>query len=191
MSTNERLLLELPPGQTGFGALTIAQLEELTRYLWDDLGAITPAELQWQPSRGHNTIGMLLAHLAVVEVFWTQVGVIGLPEPDTDSVLGMGIDDDGLPLPADAEPPAGLADRDLAWYRDKLEAARRYAAVHLLPLTDAELGSIRIQKRRTGGTREFNLRWVLFHLLEHFAGHYGQILLIRHRYRDVAGDAAR
>jgi hypothetical protein len=27
-------------------------------------------------------------------------------------------------------------------------------------------------------------RWILYHLLEHQAGHYGQILLLRHQYRD-------
>jgi hypothetical protein len=28
------------------------------------------------------------------------------------------------------------------------------------------------------------MRWVLYHMLEHFSGHYGQILLLRHQYRD-------
>jgi hypothetical protein len=27
------------------------------------------------------------------------------------------------------------------------------------------------------------LRWTLYHMLEHLAGHYGQILLLRHQYR--------
>ncbi len=29
------------------------------------------------------------------------------------------------------------------------------------------------------------MRWVLYHMLEHFSGHYGQILLLRHLYRDA------
>jgi len=32
-------------------------------------------------------------------------------------------------------------------------------------------------------------RWTLYHLLEHEAGHYGQILLLRHQARVAAGGA--
>jgi hypothetical protein len=33
-------------------------------------------------------------------------------------------------------------------------------------------------------------RWILYHLLEHQAGHYGQILLLRHWYRDRKSKSA-
>jgi hypothetical protein len=39
-------------------------------------------------------------------------------------------------------------------------------------------------KLRDGRRMRFNTRWILHHLLEHFAGHYGQMLLLRHQYRD-------
>ena len=48
----------------------------------------------------------------------------------------------------------------------------------------------RTRVRRTGATHRFDHRWVLYHLLEHFAAHSGQILLIRHAWRDRLGAAA-
>ena len=40
--------------------------------------------------------------------------------------------------------------------------------------------------RPDGGTRVFNPGWVLYHLIEHEAGHHAQINLLRH-LRNVAG----
>ena len=33
------------------------------------------------------------------------------------------------------------------------------------------------------GQRIYAIRWYLYHILEHFSGHYGQILLLRHLYK--------
>src|SRR6266705_1799597 len=50
-----------------------------------------------------NSIGMLLAHIAIVEVFWTRLALEDRPMPfEVHDVLGMGLDDDGMPLKADA-----------------------------------------------------------------------------------------
>ena len=38
--------------------------------------------------------------------------------------------------------------------------------------------------RMNGQVRILNVRWILYHVLEHQAGHYGQMLLLRHQYRD-------
>ena len=55
-------------------------------------------------------------------------------------------------------------------------AARRFGARGLARVVEVTL--------RDGRRMRFNVRWILHHLLEHFAGHYGQILLLRHLYRD-------
>ena len=48
----------------------------------------------------------------------------------------------------------------------------------------AELARIVERTRRDGEVSRMSVRWILYHVLEHFAGHYGQILLLRHLYRD-------
>ena len=53
-------------------------------------------------------------------------------------------------------------------------------------IEDGVLSPVFQRTRRNGTVEEINVRWVLYHMLEHFSGHYGQILLLRHQYRDAA-----
>ena len=85
-----------------------AQLEDQARILHESIQGMTPQELEWQPERGMNTIGMLLAHNAIVDVFWTQLAILGITETDSLPALGISMDDDGMPLAPDAEGPANL-----------------------------------------------------------------------------------
>ena len=41
--------------------------------------------------------------------------------------------------------------------------------------------------RRDGSVHETTMRWILYHILEHEAGHYGQINLLAHQYRLLVG----
>ncbi len=168
----------------------VSQLDDLTRRMLEDLAGATPAELAWQPAPGFNTIGMLLAHIAVVEVFWIQVAPLGLTEFDTVPTLGIDRDDDGIPLAAGGAPPAVLAGRDIAWYADLLRRARAHTVTHLRDVEDATLTREYRRVRPNGQVREMDLRWVLYHVVEHLSGHYGQILLLRHLHRDRAAVAA-
>jgi len=186
MKVTDREILEIPTGyRAAEAALTLAELDEQTASLMHDLEGITPAELEWQMRPGMNTIGMLLAHMAVVELFWIRTAVARKSVFDISDVLGIGMDDDGMPLPADQPPPAGLAGRPLAYYRDLIERARAYAKQAAAALTEEDLGTSFQRTRRNGKVDELNVRWVLYHMLEHFSGHYGQILLLRHLYRDA------
>lgn len=185
MASVERLALRIPAGfASETAALHVAQLDALTSYLFDDLEGIGAAELARQQAPGFNTIGMLLAHMAIVEVFWVQAGILRRDPIDVAPVLGLGMDDDGMPLPAGGAPPETLAGRDLAWYRDLFGRARTYASAHLRGVHDAQLATVVERTRRDGTRQEFDGRWVLFHMVEHFAGHYGQVLLLRHLFRD-------
>src|SRR5262245_21225117 len=49
----------------------IAQLDDLLERQHDQTRKLTPVDLEWQPAPGMNTIGMLMAHQAVIEVAWT------------------------------------------------------------------------------------------------------------------------
>jgi len=167
-------------------SLYVAQLEDLTRRLREDVADATAAELEWQPAPGANTIGMLLAHIAITEVYWTST----LLERAflCERVLGIGADDDGMPLPEGATPPAQLAGKPLPWYFDLLLKARAHTTANVMPLTSADLVR-EIEQRRARGTRTLNGHWILYHMVEHFAGHYGQLNL-RHLWRTSARAAA-
>jgi uncharacterized damage-inducible protein DinB len=169
--------------------LFVAQLDDQNRRLLEDTHDITPKELEWQSAPGMNTIGMLLAHIAIVEVFWIQLGPMKAPNTRTADaavaeILGIGADDDGMPLAANGLPPQVLAGRDLSFYEELLRKARSHTRECTLPLADADLDRTSSIKRKNGSTATHTVRWVLYHVLEHEAAHYGQVGLIRHLYRD-------
>ncbi|HEY3216485.1 MAG TPA: DinB family protein [Candidatus Eisenbacteria bacterium] len=179
-----RNFLDVLPGfRSREVSLFVAQMDDQSRRLREDLQGVSASELAWQPARGMNTIGMLLAHIAVVEVLWTTVGLLDETTERFEEVLGIGRDDDGIPLAAGSQPPTVLANRELAFYLDLLERTRAHTKAQTAHFTDADLDDVVRRRRPDRPDREFNKRWVLYHLLEHEAGHYGQILLLRHQYR--------
>src|SRR6266446_1903455 len=126
MSAAVRNSIEPPPGfRSQEIGLYLAQLDDQSRRLTADTRGLEVGALAWQPAPGMNTIGMLLAHIAIVEVFWTRLALEDRPMPfEVHDVLGVGLDDDGMPLKADARPPAGLAGRELGFFDDLLARAR-------------------------------------------------------------------
>lgn len=178
--------LTVPAGRRSVEVASfLAQLDDVNRRLLKDLGGASAAELAWQPKRGQNTIGMLLAHMAIVEVYWTLVALERYTPEEFQRALGVGIDDDGMPLPADDAPPAGLKGRDLAWFAALMRKARGYVRRNTSRFTPADMDRfVTRTSRLTGNRSRSNLRWILYHLVEHQAGHHGQILLLRHQYRD-------
>ena len=192
MPRPERHILTAPArSRARENTLFVAQLDDQSRRLRADTRGLTRAGLEWQPAPGMNTIGMLLAHLAIVEVFWMQIGPLGRTSPSTRAALGIGVDDDGMPLAASGRPPQGLAGRTLAFYDDLLARARAHTREVAATLTDADLDREFKRTRRDGRVQILNLRWVFYHVLEHFAGHYGQILLLRHQFRAVGRKQVR
>jgi uncharacterized damage-inducible protein DinB len=172
-------------------AIFYSQLEDQSRILLETVEGITPQELEWQPERGMNTIGMLLAHNAVAEVLWVQAGLLGMTDFDSKPVIGISIEEDGLPLDPEAEGPANLKGKTLAYYEDILAKARAYFRDAASRLTDADMEKEVIRKRPDGSRREANVRWVLYHMAEHYAGHRGQIQLLRHHYQAIAKTPSR
>jgi uncharacterized damage-inducible protein DinB len=162
-----------------------AQLDDQLARLIKTVEGLTPRQLEWQPQRGINTVGMLLAHLAVVDVFWI---VIAPNEIDTEEkaekimkkTIGIMSDDDGLPLKKDGVHPKTLKGFTLKQYLKMLAKGR--AAVHKELRTWKDSDLPRSYKR---GDRKITHDWTLYHVLEHFAAHYGQILLLQHFMRDA------
>jgi hypothetical protein len=133
-----------------------------------------------------NSIGMLLGHIAYAESHLTQVGLEGKPTSDTRAAIGISEEDEGMPLADGAPPSPALAGRDLTWFDQRLAQARNHTREVALTLSDADLLREVRRQRPDGTQRVFNVGWVFYHLLEHEAGHHGQINLLRHLQR-VAG----
>ena len=166
--------------------LFAAQLDDQLKLLKAEVKDLTIEHLEWQLRPGMNTVGMLLAHLAIVEVFWISLAAEGIdPGPNADQVLqgriGIGMDDDGLPLSQDGGHPKTLKGRPFSDYATMLDRAR--VAVHgaLRTWFDRDLEKTFIRRDRS-----ISRMWTLYHVLEHFAGHFGQILLLKHMMRDAS-----
>ena len=186
MTTMLRRTLPLPEGfRSAEAALFFASLEDQSRLLWRDLEEVTPEELQYQPHPGMNTIGMLLTHLAIVEAWWTKIIVEKANPAEVQSVLGIGDDDDGMPIKEGEAPIALLNGKDLAFFRALNDKARAYVRLKMATMTDEDLDAETVRTRPDGTQSAITGRWYLYHVLEHFSGHYGQILLLRHLYRDA------
>ena len=95
-------------------AFLAASLDDQLRRLREDVAGLDVEALEWQEAPGRNTIGMLLAHLAVAEAWWFHAGARGISEREginevLQGVIGMNPEDDGIPLAPDGGHPATLA----------------------------------------------------------------------------------
>ena len=184
MAPNLETLLVAP---LGYRSETVArflwQMDEQQRRLTADTRGLSPEALAWQPAPGMNTIGMLLAHIAYAECHLVQVGLEGKPTSDPRAIIGIGEEEEGLPLAEGALPSPALAGRDLVWFDGLLERARTETRRVAMGLVDDDLGRKLHRRRPDGSERVFNVGWVLYHILEHQAGHHAQINLLRHLHR--------
>jgi hypothetical protein len=195
MSPVIRSSIAIPTGYASAEVASfIAQMDDQTRRQKDQTRKLTPADLEWQPAPGMNTIGMLMAHQAVVEVWWTGLVLEDQQAKEVrfQPILGITDNDDGMPLAEGGAPPAILAGKDLAFYDDLLDRARRHLKTVAAGVRDADLTLVRTRPRPNGDQREVEVRWAIYHMLEHFAGHFGQILVLQHaRHAMGAASAAK
>ncbi len=181
--------LELPAGfnpeTQKIMATFAAQLEAQSVQLKKAVDGLDVAGLEWQQKPGINSIGMLLAHNAIVETFWISVAASGL-QPDAEGekiiqdIIGFKGNDDGMPLAADGKHPETLKDITLRGYLTMLDAAREATLARLKSWFDTDLDASFVLE----GKHEFTRAWILYHVLEHFISHLGQIRLLKHMMAD-------
>ena len=162
-----------------------AQLDDQLRDLRETVGGLEVKHLEWQAEPGRNTIGMLLAHIAVAEVFWTQIAVAGLhgaPAGDDrmKAVIGITKDEDGMPLPPDGKHPATLSGMRLQDYLAMLDDARKATHATLTSWRDWDL-----EKSFEVGEHLVTRAWTVYHILEHLTAHLGQIRLLKREMKDA------
>lgn len=186
--------------RSAVAATLMAQVDDLNRRTLDAAKGLTPEQLAWQPygpapgsapgekGTGFNTIGMLLAHIAVAQTHITQVGLIGDRDGHVQDVIGITVDDEGMPLAPDDPPSPALAGKDLAFFAELIARAGTCVRQAAEKLTDADLAADVVRPPRPDGTvRVFDRRWILHHIAEHTAGHMGQILLLRRMLERAKG----
>ena len=92
--------------------LFAAQFDDLSKKLKRAVEGLEVKHLEWQQTPGMNSVGMLLAHLALVEIWWIVVAAKEIPEKEerriVDEILGTPNLEDGMPLPADGKHPEVL-----------------------------------------------------------------------------------
>jgi DinB superfamily len=162
-----------------------SQLDDQLVLLKTECDGLTTEQLEWQSRPGMNTIGMIVAHLAVVEVFWLVIAVHEIAdEAQIDKIslkhIGIAMDDDGLPLKADGKHPQTLAGWTIEQYWKTLTSARKAVHKELRTWKDSDLSKTYKRKKYT-----ISREWTVYHVLEHFAGHFGQVLLLKHMMRDA------
>jgi hypothetical protein len=190
-----RNVLAIPAGYASQEVASfLAQLDDQLLRQKEQTRALTPADLEWQPAPGMNTIGMLMAHQAIVEVGWTGLWIEDLQRNEIrfQEILGIGdIGYSGVPLAPNGAPPVALAGKDLAFFDDLLIRARKHLKRVAATVRDSDLTIVRSRTRPNGELVEVEVRWIIYHMLEHFAGHFGQILLLQHARQALSvGDAA-
>lgn len=184
-------ILPLPGFRAPEAGTFLAQLDDQLRLVKEATRDLTPEDLMWQPAPGMNTIGMLLAHMAVVEVFWTKFVLGGDPAAPVEDVLGIDADGDGLPVPEGAPAFPPLNGKDLAFYHDLLDRSREFLKRTARERAPEDMEREIQRERPDGSVRSFNVRWYYYHLLEHFSGHRGQIQLLVHMRRAARERTAR
>ncbi len=167
-------------------ALKVAEITEVHEQIVRAASGLSAAQLAWQPAPGRNTLGMLLAHIAVAEVHLGFVVLKGERDSDIQGVLGITMEDDGMPLPAGDVPPAAITGKPWPFFADLLERALAHTRSACAPLEDALLAvEIVRPPRPDGSVRVFDRRWGLHHMVEHAAQHLGQIQVLRQRAHDA------
>jgi uncharacterized damage-inducible protein DinB len=132
--------------------------------------------IDWEgPDGQENAIGSLLYHIADVEMGWLYGEVMGLTEPPP-AVMQL------LPLPG-REPGGKRLTRvlgvPLAQHVERLDRTREIFLKELAGMSPAEWRKLRPDPQ--GGDYEATPEWVVFHLVEHEAGHAFQISSLKAR----------
>lgn len=183
MSTAVDLLLEPAEGcRSAEAARYLAELQEMHRKLVKAISDLSPEQLSWQAKPGMNTIGMLITHIAVSQANLSQIGLLGEAKGHVEDVVGIGPDDDGMPVPANGSPPAGLSGRDAGYFQDLLTRAQSHTEAAIRALGENGVDARFRRPAPGGGERTVNVRWVLSHMVEHLTEHRGQIQLLRALY---------
>lgn len=155
---------------TGIGYY-LSGMEEVRGQVCDTVRQMNVEKLGRPPFLGAHSIGALVLHIGEAEWWWIQCVVAGhqLTDEDKKAPFWDVLDDpDGFIL------RGYTADFCL----QEIEKIRNQTRDLLYSYNDKDLERI-ISFERHGETHNYNLRWILHHLIDHEAQHKGQILMLK------------
>jgi uncharacterized damage-inducible protein DinB len=157
-------------------------LQDVRRITHRAVDGLDGAALDWRgPDGSENSIGSLLYHVAGVEMGWLFHDVLGgsLPD-DVETELPFELwTDDAL---------THVGGRPLEEHLGRLERTR---AVFLEQVRGMDEADFRRLNAPAGEDYEVTLEWVLYHLVEHEAGHAYQMRSLRRRAAEHLAGGAR
>jgi uncharacterized damage-inducible protein DinB len=127
----------------------------------------TPQVVTRRMRPGGPSIGAIMLHMMVVEIFWFENFVLGrdFPEEDAEFLMAKEIDVDEGKWP---DPPS----QPLTWYFDLQDRYRIRSLEVIKGWPPAET-----TKEASWGNR-YTARWVLGHVIQHESYHGGQIVML-------------
>ena len=165
-----RVLTPHPGLSTGIGYY-LGGMEEVRRQVAVAVKAV-PEELIGKPAfLGAHSIGALVLHIGEAEWFWMQMVVARheLTEEDQKAPYWDVLDD------IERVARNGYT---IEFCLSEIEKIRNQTRDVLFSYNDKDLERIITYERR-GETTEYNLRWILHHLIDHESQHKGQILMLK------------
>ena len=167
-------LLDLPNvlGLDGEIGTLAAAMQDGTREWRKELGVVGRDALRFRSQIDNRSIGAVLLHLADCEDYWIQVIAGGRPEDPGKRAKFLSAETNQYGGVWPDAPKLSLAE-----YYAMMDEVRA-ETLALLP----QLGPADTVIRRPGGTREYTLRWILVHLIQHEPYHAGQCVLLKSEY---------
>lgn len=157
----------LPEHLEPFGLLT-AILQDGTREWRWELDQNLPEEaVVWQPYPGGHSIGGILLHIIVTEIYWFERVALGLPynQEEMELLMAKDLEVDEWSWPAPPKQP-------ISWYFDMHDKVRARVLERIKRWPPADT---KIQAHQD---LEVTPRWILGHVIQHEAYHGGQAVLI-------------
>lgn len=163
----EELTLHQPAGYAPQIAGWIAGMQDLRQQTLKAVHGLSPAQLEHLPTNFDNSIGSLLYHIAAVEIGWLYVEVLEQEFPaESHRWFTTDRDESGRLL--------AITGETLEHHLARLDYVRKELLTVFAGMDASDF-------RRARVLPEYHVtpEWVLYHLLEHEAGHLAQIKMLR------------
>ena len=143
----------------------IERLRALRKSIFEAMDGLSAAGLNWKPTRRETNSAFVLAtHLLGSEKHWIH------------HVVG------GREILRDRDAEFSARGKDIASLRDSFDALARETEAILTPLSSVDYDA----SRDTMNYGHVTVRWVVLHMVEHYAEHVGQISLTRQVWEERA-----
>jgi hypothetical protein len=154
-------------------------LQDARRITLRAVDGLDVATLDWRgPDGSENSIGSLLYHVAGVEMGWLFYDVLGRALPD----------DVKAEFPYEAWTDAALTHVGGLPLDEHVGRLERTRAIFLEHLRGMDASDFRRLTAPESGEYEVTPEWVVYHLVEHEAGHAYQMRSLRRRAATHLGD---